>query len=150
MQLFFWSKCYTFLESLLIREQNKTWCSIFFSRAVLFCRPECKSVQNHRNLKITWATNAITVKLYTIIVLRKINILQEIPRPEILPTLIYGRKWKWDFWSVKLSEIILNVLIFKQWQWNCPWLISFLVQIIFSGFWDQNLLIGSFTDHNKD
>ena len=96
--------CYLFLESLLIGEQNKH--DHFFSGSGTFYRPEWKSAQNHKNLNISETTNSITMKLYTIIVLRKTNFLQEISRPEILHTLIYGPEWKSRFWSVKFSEII--------------------------------------------
>ena len=94
------SKCYTFLESLLSGEQNKHSAQFFLDSGT-FYRPECKSTQNHKNLNISRATNAITMKLSTIIALRKTNILQEIPRPEILNRLIYGPKWKLSFRSVK-------------------------------------------------
>ena len=62
------SKGYTFLESLLIGEQNK------------------HGAHNRKNLNISWTTNVITMKLYTIIVLRITNILQEISRPDNLRT----------------------------------------------------------------
>ena len=100
------SKCYTFLESLLIEEQNKHGIRLF-SDSGIFYRPEWKSAQNHKNLNISWTTNAI-------IVLRKTNILQEISRPKMLHTLIYGPEWKLLFWSVKLSEIIFCKI--QPWQ----------------------------------
>ena len=102
---FVWSKSYTFLESLLIKEQNKHGAQ-FFSDSGTFCRPEWKSAQNDKNLNISWTTNAVTMKLYTIIVLRKTNIFQETPRPEMLHTLICGPEWELLFCSVKSSEII--------------------------------------------
>ena len=46
------------------------------------------------------------MKLYANIALRKIIVLQEISRPEILHTLIYGPERKLRFWPVKSSEII--------------------------------------------
>ena len=86
----------------------------FFSGSGTFYRPEWKSAQNHKNLNISWTTNAITIKRsysitsysITVIVLRRTNILQEISRREILYTLIFGTKWKVGFWSVKSSKII--------------------------------------------
>ena len=77
----------------------------FFSHSGTVYRPEWESAQSHKNLNISWTKNAITMKLYTIIVL-KTNILQEISRPEILDTLIYGPEWKLRFWFVKSSKII--------------------------------------------
>ena len=60
-------------------------------------KPEWKSAQNHKNLNIYWTTYGITMKLYTIIVLKKTNSLQEISRPEILDMLIYGSEWNYVF-----------------------------------------------------
>ena len=73
-----------------------------------FYRPEWKSTQNHKNLNISQATNVITMKLYTNIVLRKANILQEILRPQIYCTRLFTDQNEnyLRFWSVQLSEIV--------------------------------------------
>ena len=91
----------------MIGEQNKYGVQFFF-RTVVHGKhgPAWKSAQNHKNLNISCNTNAITMKLYANIALRKIIVLQEISRPEILHTLIYGPERKLRFWPVKSSEII--------------------------------------------
>ena len=81
--------------------------SNFFTDSGTFYRPEWKSALT---------TNVITMKPYKIIILRRINILQKISRPEILRTLIEGPEWRLGFCSVKLSEIIFCNLHFVLWK----------------------------------
>ena len=82
------SKCFTFWKVYWSGNQINMVSNFFWTMSGVFYRPEWKSSQNHKN--ISWTTNAITMKLYTVIVLSKTNILQEISRTEILHMLIYG------------------------------------------------------------
>ena len=98
-------KCYTFLESLLIVEQNKGGVQFFFGQWYI-SQTRIEKCPKSKKSNVFQTTNTITIRLYTIIVPKKYTFCQEFSRPEMLYTLVYGSEWESRFWAVKSSEII--------------------------------------------